>query len=128
MASAKEVAALFKLDGPSRYGHLIRRIADFEEAWSLRSSSGWAALTDDNDQLLFPLWPHAEYAEACRGLADADATPTSIPLEHLLGVLLPQFISNGTVVAVFPTPAGQGILTPAERLRADLLSECQQYE
>lgn len=46
MASAKEVAALFELDGPARYGHMIRRIADFEEAWSLRSDDGWSALGD----------------------------------------------------------------------------------
>jgi hypothetical protein len=107
---------------------MIRRVADFEEAWGLRSPSGWITLADDNSRPLFPLWPHAEYAEACRGLADSDVTPTSIPLGHLLDVLLPQFVADGTLVAVFPTPEGRGVPTPADRLRADLLSECQQYE
>lgn len=128
MASAKEVAAVFQLDGPSRYGHLVRRIADFKEAWGLRSPTGWTALADDNGTLLFPLWPHVEYADACRVLADPDAVPTSIPLDHLLDVLLPQFIADGTMVAVFPTPGARGVPTTAERLRTDLLTEREQYE
>ena len=55
MASAKEVAALFRLDGPSRYGHMIRRVADFEEAWGLRSPSGWITLADDNSVKVWSL-------------------------------------------------------------------------
>jgi|SRR6188768_3897803 len=128
MASAKEVSALFKLDGPARYEHMIRRVADFEEAWGLRSPSGWTALANANEQLLFPLWPHAEYAEACRSLTDPDAIPTRIPLDQLLQVLLPQFISDGTLVAAFPTPAGRGVSVTPDRLRDDLVNECEQYE
>lgn len=99
MASQKQVAALLKLGAEERYGHLVRRVADFEEAWSLRSPRGWATLADDSGQLMFPLWPHAEYAAACLVLGDPDETPAPIELEHLLDVLLPRFISDGTMIA-----------------------------
>jgi hypothetical protein len=127
-ASAKEVDALFKLDAPARYGHLVRKIADFEQAWGLRSPAGWTTLADDAEQLMFPIWPHAEYVEKCRALGDADAVPASIPLDHLLEVLLPQFSTDGTVIAAFPTPHGRGVPVSAERFRSDLLRECEQYE
>ncbi len=128
MASTEEVEALFKLDGPARYAHLIGRVTDFEEAWGLRSATGWTVLSDDADRLLFPIWPHAEYVDRCRELGDPDSSPTSIPLVHLLDVLLPQFVSDGTMVAAFPTPTGRGVPVSAARFRADLLRECEQYE
>jgi hypothetical protein len=124
----KEVESLFQLGAAERYGHLVRRVADFEEAWGLRSERGWSALTDDEGKVLFPLWPHPEYAEQCRHLGDPDDAPASISLEHLLNVLLPQFEKDGTLIAAFPTPAGKGIPVAAERLREDLLRESEQYE
>ena len=124
----KEVDALLKLDGPARYEHLVKRVADFEEAWGLRWPTGWIALSAGTGQFLFPIRPHAEYVERCRSLGDADAVPASIPLNHLLDVLLPQLSTDGTMIAAFPTPAGRGVPISAERLWADLLRECGHYE
>jgi hypothetical protein len=128
VASRKEVEALFKLGAEERYGHLIRRLADFDEAWGLRSPRGWTTLSDDAGSLLFPIWPHAEYLEACRELRDPDGAPSPIPLDQLLDVLLPQFVSNGTMIAAFPTPSDGGAPVLATRFREDLLRECEQYE
>jgi hypothetical protein len=128
VASRKEVEALFKLGAEERYGHLIRRIADFEEAWALRSPRGWTTLSDNAGNLLFPIWPHAEYVKECRELGDPDGMPSPIPLEQLLDVLLPQFVSDGTLIAAFPTPSGKGVPVLATRFREELLRECKQYE
>ena len=128
VASRKEVEALFKLGAEQRYSYLIRRVADFEEAWGLHSARGWAALADDAGKPMFPLWPHAEYVQQCRELGDPDEVPSRIPLDHLLDVLLPQFVSDGTLIAAFPTPSGKGVPVLATRFRQDLLRECEQYE
>lgn len=85
-------------------------------------------MADDSGQLMFPLWPHAEYVAACKMLGDPDETPAPIDLKHLLDVLLPRFISDGTMIAAFPTPSGKGVPVPAARLRDDILRECEQYE
>ena len=119
---------MFKLGAQERYGHLVRRVADFEEAWGLHSPRGWTTLSDDAGNLMFPVWPHAEYVEKCRELGDSDDAPSRIALDHLLHVLLPQFVSDGTMIAAFPTPSGKGVPVLATRFREDLLRECEQYE
>jgi hypothetical protein len=128
VATSKEVDAVLKLDAEARYGFLIRRVADFEQAWGLRSSRGWVCLADDAGALLFPVWPHAEYVERCRELGDTDDEPSSIDLEYLLDVLLPGMASEGTMIAAFPTPSGKGVPVTAERFREDLVRECSQYD
>ncbi len=39
----EQVEAVLKLPAKERYGHFIKRVADFEEAWGLRCAAGGAA-------------------------------------------------------------------------------------
>lgn len=40
----KEAENVLKLDNRKKYEYFIKKVADFEEVWSLRDEDGWATL------------------------------------------------------------------------------------
>ena len=123
----EQIEAVLKLPANGRYDHFIKRVADFEEAWGLRSASGWAAAGDDAEALHFPLWPHREYAQACSSGLWGDSQPEAISLDNLLEKLLPKLERERTLVAVFPTPEGKGVPISAAELAQHLEAELDRY-
>lgn len=123
----KEFAEMIGMPPPDRYALFVRRVADWKEVWSLRTSDGWCLLATENGTELVPVWPHQRFADAC---ADAQKQEQSvaISLDHWLDKWLPGMIGDGRQVAVFPIPGGKGVVASPERLKADLLAECEQYE
>jgi hypothetical protein len=115
-ATAKEIQAVLKLDGPARFDHFVKRVVDDEKAWGLWKN-GWALLEDSDARPVFPLWPAREYAELFRtgGWAEYDAV--EIPLAELLNELLPKLAAGGVVPGVFPTPEGKAVNPSVEDAR-----------
>ena len=77
---------------------------------------------------MFPVWPHEEYA---RLLATDDwqtAEPTSIDVHDWVESWLPNLLEDGSMIAVFPTPPGKGVVVEPQRLKADIESELRRYE
>ncbi|PLS18236.1 DUF2750 domain-containing protein [Bacillus sp. M6-12] len=64
--SPKEFEAVFHSPVQVRYEYFIKRAADFEEVWVLTNEGEVALSGNENDELLLPLWPFKEYAEACK--------------------------------------------------------------
>ena len=125
--SEKEIQSVLRLNGAERFGHFIKRVVDFEEAWGLWSD-GWALMEDNSGRPVFPLWPAREYAELCR-LGDwAQYDPKAISLSELLKGFLDGLVEREVLAGVFPTPGGVGVTLPAAEL-ATLLrtAELQSY-
>src|SRR5687768_9383241 len=99
----KQMEAVLRLDGPARFQHFIKFVADTETVWGLWRD-GWALLGDNAGREYFPLWPAREYAEAYRGTDWADHEASEIELDDLLDELLPKLRAANKGVAVFPTP------------------------
>ena len=123
----KEIRAVLELDGPGRFRHFLKRVADSETAWGLWSD-GWALMANDDGTSVLPLWPAREYAELCRTGEWAGYEPAEIPVRDLLDDLLPKLRSRGVLPAVFPTPQGKGVTPSVEELRTSLEEELEQYE
>ncbi|HEY6871451.1 MAG TPA: DUF2750 domain-containing protein [Geobacteraceae bacterium] len=121
----QQFEAVLTLPANERYDHFIKRVADSEEAWGLRSEGGWS-LAGDEKQAAFPLWPYKVYAEACATGEWADAVPEAIEIEDLTE-LLEKLDAEGLVVAVFPTPQGKGVVVTPDELRQHLEHELQNY-
>lgn len=123
----KEFSALLGMPAPERYAVFVRRVADLEEIWSLRDDDGWCLMANDDGIELIPVWPHKRFADAC---ADArkQQKAAAITLEDWLNKWLPGMTRDGRHVAVFPVQGGKGIVVSPERLKADLLAECEPYE
>jgi hypothetical protein len=125
--TAKEFEAVLKLDAPKRLQHFIKRVADEGVAWALWND-GWALMTtDDNEHSVFPLWPAREYAEACAVGDWAEYSAEEIPVNDLLGELLPKLAQRHVLPGIFPTPQGRGVTTTVDEVDCALSAEMAKY-
>ncbi|MCA9804747.1 MAG: DUF2750 domain-containing protein [Cyanobacteria bacterium HKST-UBA02] len=126
--SPKQIEAVTALSGPKRYEHFIKVVVDQEEVWGL-DQDGWAlAATNDDDQVVFPLWPAREYAELCAREGWEGYEPLPISLEEFVGVLLPELLDDGILPCIFYLASDQGVIPTIEQLLADLSDELDRYE
>src|SRR5262245_53076158 len=125
-----EFRGVTALSGPDRYSHFVRRVADFEEVWSLHGASGWVTMGDDSGRKYIPVWPHKRYAEAFIRGHWQDAKATMIELDAWMQRWLPGMQRDGLQVAVFPVEGEkqQGVLVSPQQLKHDLEQELKQYE
>jgi hypothetical protein len=125
----QEMAAVLCLDGPARYRHSIKKIADFEQLWGLTANDGkWALMADDAHNQCMPVWPHENYARLLVINDWEHYTPQSISLDKWLTKWLSGMKRDRLRVAVFPTPNVSGVVVEPERMEADLKLELSAYE
>jgi hypothetical protein len=124
--SRAEIDAVLRLDGPARFAHFVKRVADEERAWGLWRE-GWALVADGQSDV-FPLWPAPEYAERCRSGDWEGHEAEEIALGDLLDELLPKLAARGIRPGVFPTPDGKGVVTTVEDLSRALRAELERYD
>ncbi len=124
----KEIESLLTLSGTVRYEHFVKRVADWEEVWSLRDKKGWVLSENDEGVKSIPVWPHPEYAKLCAEESWKGNKPSSIELQEFMENWLPGMETDGVLVAVFPTPSGKSVQVSAAELKQHLLEECEQYE
>jgi len=125
----KELASVTSLEGRKRYSYFIKRVADFEEVWSLAGAEGrWCLAAEPDGGEVVPVWPARRYAEVCAAGEWADSEPKSINLDLWLERWTPGMIRDGRRVTVFPTPGARGVVVDPARLADDLAVELRLYE
>lgn len=124
----KHMQNVLKLPGAERYDYLIKRSADWGYLYGIRSTSGWALAGEKDGLQLFPVWPHAKFAELCLTGDWSDCSVAVIPLSEWQDELNPWLISSGLQVAAFPLPDGRAVTITPERLTADLKLELSKLE
>jgi hypothetical protein len=124
----KQIESVLRLSGQERYEYFLKIVADKEEAWGLYSE-GWALAKSDNDNgLIFPIWPAPDYAILCAVDNWANYEPKSIDIDDLLDGLLPSLHERKTELSVFPTPLGRGVTPKLEAFESDLKIELSKFE
>lgn len=124
----QQFQAVSALAGPDRYRHFVSRVSDWQHVWSLKDESGWVSAADDQGNLVFPFWPHPDYAAAC---ATGDWTgniPASIEVHEFLERWLPNMDKDEVEAAVFPTPTMRGVIIPALQLQRAIQDELSNIE
>ncbi|MDQ0038088.1 hypothetical protein J2W30_005875 [Variovorax boronicumulans] len=124
----QEIAAVLKTDGPTRYGHFVGQVADWEAVWGLRTPDGWVSGSDETNGPMFPVWPHEPYARMLAVDLWANATPTPIAVHDWIEKWLPGLARDRVMVAVFPTPEGKIVLVDPLQLRSDIEAELARIE
>jgi hypothetical protein len=110
--SQEEMAGVLSTDGPTRYHHFVKQVADWQLVWGLRGEDGWVSMGASTEEPAFPVWPHEAYAKLSAVDEWTNAQPTLIEVQ----------------IAVFPTPAGKSVLVDPERLRSDIEMELSRVE
>jgi len=123
----QQIDSVLTLPAAERYGHFIRRVADWQELWGLKTDGGWVALCSDDGSKCLPFWPHPEYAKLFAASEWGDAAPERMELSRFID-WLSQISQDGYRIAVFPTPAGKGVVVAPLELRSHLTAETEQYE
>lgn len=126
--SDKELKAILSLPGEKRYEYFVKKIADWEQIWSLRNQDGWVlASSDAVDMHLVPVWPHQKYVAACLSEEWDNCKPASISLKDWIEKWIPGMLKDNLQVAVFPTPSDKGIIIHPSHLLRDLETELEKY-
>ncbi|MDX5631102.1 MULTISPECIES: DUF2750 domain-containing protein [unclassified Brenneria] len=127
--SAKEIEVMFSKPAKDRYIYFIKRVTDWESAWTLGDDDAYVTTEDDNGRTSLPLWPAKEYAQiSAKGNWDG-LQLKEISLDELLDELLPQLIEDTVDLAIFMSPNEINVPTlPAKNVLKDLLVECEKYE
>lgn len=126
--NSKEIEAVLRLSGVERYMHFIKKVADYEEIWSLWEAGGWAMASDDYGRELVPVWPHPKYAEKCAQGNWQLSVPRSIELDAWMERWIPGIERDRRLIAVFPLANDKGVVVDPARLAADLNEELTNYE
>lgn len=119
----REFESVLSLDGPARYDYFVKHVADRGSLWSLKSEETGFVLAGDATDQAVPVWPHPRFAEVAATDRWADAHPAEIDVDDWLESWTPGMGEDGRSVAVFPTPAGRGVIVPPGRLAEDLEAE-----
>ncbi|MGA3598945.1 DUF2750 domain-containing protein [Lysinibacillus agricola] len=127
--SSPEFKAMIKKSARDRYIYSVKRIADWEEAWSLKLNEGFVTTSDKEGNLSMPIWPFKEYAMKCVGDEWENCKTQKIDLHTLLEEILPNLSEEGTQVVVFKVPEDPEVVrVSADDFKNNLLYECSQLE
>src|SRR5882724_9595574 len=99
--NGKEFESVVQLPPEKRYEYFVKKVADWEELWSLWSD-GWALMGDKGHGEAVPVWPHALFAEASAVGEWLGYAPKRIALEEWLNKWIPGMEIDHRAVAVFP--------------------------
>ena len=117
--SDEQIKAYDQLSVEDRYADFIDNMVQGNAVWSLSSDTGWAIISDGDDEFL-PVWPRAELAATWATDGYADCTPKAIELSDWLEKWLPGMSKDELQVAVCPDTLGEGIVISAEELLSDI--------
>ncbi len=124
----KEFAAVLSSPAERRYEYFIKRVADWRQIWGLRGTDGWVVSGDKEERIVFPVWPHPRFAQACATNGWSGTTPQPISLVEWYNEWVEDMDADGWLVGVFPDLDLKGVVVSPERLTEDLLEELSKYE
>ena len=127
LMNEKEQEAVMSLSASERYSYSIKRIADWEEIWSLWAKDGWVLSEDNEGNKVIPVWPHEKFATACISGEWTNAKPRMIDLKGWMERWIPGMVRDQRLVCIFPTPRMNGVVVTPERLMNDLADELLKY-
>ncbi|ALB65080.1 DUF2750 domain-containing protein [Cronobacter dublinensis] len=127
--SEQEIKALLNKNAKERYVYFIKKVVDWECAWSLGDESGYATTEDNKAQTSLPLWPAKEYAQECAINEWKNLSVKKVHLNELLDELLPQLIDDEIDIVVFMAPNETCVpVLSAMNVLTDLLKEFEKYK
>lgn len=111
-----------------RHKYFIRRIADYEELWTIVDKSGDIALSVLENKTLVSFWADEDFIENNLSNGWEKCVPFKINLEDFAETIIPLIEENNYLINVFPLNGKSGFVVNLEEFARDLNEELDKYE
>lgn len=120
-----KIKNILSLEVQERYNYLIRRAADFEEIWLVKSKEGQIQTVLAHNKIeSIPIWPEKEFAELSFG---ENYIYESMDLYEFIDWLI--ILNKEKIkIAAFPLPDLSSIQVHPLEIKKHLELECEQYK
>jgi hypothetical protein len=117
-----------KLEPFQRYQHFIKRIADFEELWTIIDEDGDYALSSLDEFTLIPFWSAEEFIASNLEEGWENCKSLKLTLNDLEDSIFEIIASENYLINVFPVDGRSGFVVSLNEFCRDLNEELKQYE
>lgn len=124
----KKLENILKLEPYKRYGHFIRKIADFEELWTIVDENGDYAISTVDDKTLISFWPEEEFIVSNLNDEWSDCKALKLSLDDLADEVLPYVAEHNHLINVFPINGRSGFIVDLIEFSRDFTEELKKYE
>ncbi|SEW25296.1 Protein of unknown function [Chryseobacterium wanjuense] len=126
--NSKEFENILKLEPLKRYQYFIKKIADFEELWTIIDEDGSYALSDIDNFTLISFWTAEEFVISNLNEGWENCKPIKLTLEDLQDDLFDIIASENYLINVFPINGKSGFVVSLNEFRRDLDEELEKIE
>jgi hypothetical protein len=119
----KEKENILKLNPFERYQYFIKKIADFEELWTIVDENGDYAISEVEGKNLISFWTIEEFIESNLGDGWENCKPIRLDLDDLEEDLFNLIASEGYLINVFPINGRSGFIVSLAEFKRDLNDE-----
>jgi len=128
MLRKEEILNVSKLEPFKRYKYFIKKIADFEELWTLKNDVGDLAISGADDKVLIAFWSAEDFTNSCQNGVWENYHPVKITMDELEEEILPMIREKGYLIDVFPVNNKSGFVVSIDEFVRDLNEELENYE
>ncbi|WP_299111925.1 DUF2750 domain-containing protein [uncultured Winogradskyella sp.] len=106
----------------------MKKVADFEELWTVVDNNGDIGLSDIDDKTLIPMWPKEAYIKSCLEGNWKNHIPFKITLDDFEETIIAFISENNYLINVFPVDEKTGFIVNLNEFIRDLNEELEWYE
>jgi len=124
----KEIENVLKLEPFERYKYFIRKVADFEEFWTIVDDKGDLGVSIVNNKTLISVWTAEDFIKSTLKDNWKNHAPIKMTLDDFEELITPIILENNYLIAVFPVNNKSGFIVTFDEFVKDLNEELEQYE
>ncbi len=123
-----EIENVSKLDTFKRYKYFIKKVADFEELWTLIDENSDFALSEIDNHFFISFWTAEEFIKSNLDNGWKNHTPLKMSLNYFEENVMPVIQENNYLINVFPVNGKSGFVVSINEFVRDLNEELENYE
>ncbi|MFV5703098.1 DUF2750 domain-containing protein [Flavobacterium sp. XS2P12] len=125
--NAKEFDNVIKLTPFDRYRYFVKKVADFEELWTITDMDGNYALSDIDENVMISFWPKLEYIDSNLANGWEECRPKKLTLDDLEDEIFDLIASQNYLINIFPVNGKSGFIVSLDEFARDLSDELKNY-
>ncbi|MGV2450274.1 UNVERIFIED_CONTAM: DUF2750 domain-containing protein [Ralstonia mannitolilytica] len=124
----KKVENILKLEPFKRYEYFIKKIADFEQLWTIIDQGGNYVISEIDEFSFISFWPDEEFVALYLEKDWEDCKPIKLTLDDLKEDVFEIINTENYLINVFPVNGRSGFVVSLEEFDRDLQDELDKIE